>query len=233
VIGTGGLSNLGTILATSDKIPYTLKDFAAIGRAAIVPLVLFTKKGRFETFADFVKEAKQKPDVIMFGSFGAKSSTHMLGELVSQVCGVKMKHVPFEGDSKAFVAVLGGHVDIGISTPTTILSNIKAGGVTALAAATPNRLENLPDVPTLKELGYPDATFVAFDGFVASSKVPADRLSIIQAAFERALKDPEVQEGLKRGGMVPGYLSGKEYDSFLASTLETLKKTAAKAGIKD
>ena len=232
-IGTAGTSNMGTLLATSDKIPYTLSEFSGIARAVIVPLVVFTKKGRFENFEGLVKEAKQKPGMIMFGSYGAKSSVHMLGELLSQVIGIKMKHVPFDGDSKAFVGVLGGHVDIGITTPSTILANLKAGTITVLAVATPNRLENLPDAPTLKELGYPEATFTAYDGFVTSSKVPKERLTIIQSAFEKSLKDPEVNEALKKAGMFPGFLSGKDYDAFLASNLDILKQTAAKAGIKD
>jgi tripartite-type tricarboxylate transporter receptor subunit TctC len=232
-IGTGNASNMGVIVATSSSIPYTLKDFSAIARGVIVPFVVFTKKGRFESFADLVKEAKQKPGEIMFGSFGAKSTTHLLGELINQVVGIKLKHVPFEGDSKAFVAVLGGHVDIGVTTPTTLLANIKSGGVTPLAVATPDRLEMLPDVPTLSELGYPGATFSGYDGFITSSKVPPDRLSILRTAFEKSMKDPEVQEALKKTGTFPAYLSGQDYDAFMASSLDKLKEAAAKAGIKD
>jgi tripartite-type tricarboxylate transporter receptor subunit TctC len=234
-IGTGGASNLGTLLATSagGKIPYSLKDISGIARAVIVPLVVVTKKGRFENFESLVKEAKQKPGMIMFGSWGSKSTSHIMGELINQVTGIKMKHIPFDSGAKSLVAVLGGHIDIAISTPSTSLSNLRAGTITALAVTSPNRLDDIPGVPTLKELGYPEATFTSYDGFITSSKVPKERLAILQVAFEKSLKDIEVQEALKKAGMVPAFLSGKDYEAFLESNLEMLKEVAIKAGIKD
>ncbi len=232
-IGTAGASNLGTLLATSDKIPYTLKEFSGLARSAIVPLVIVTKKGRFDSFENLVKEVKQKPGVILFGSWGSKSTSHIVGELVNQVLGIKMKHVPFDSGAKSLVAVLGGHIDIAVSTPSTSLSNLRAGTITALAVTTPSRTEDLPDVPTLKELGHPEATFASYDGFVTGSKIPQDRLAILQSAFEKSMKDPEVLEALKKAGMVPGFLNGKDYDSYLASNLDLLKRVATKAGIKE
>lgn len=234
-IGTAGASNLGTLLATSapGKVPYTIKEFSGIARAVIVPLVIVTKKGRFESFENLLKEAKQKPGAIMYGSWGSKSTSHIMGELICQVAGVKMKHIPFDSGAKALVAALGGHIDIAISTPSTSLSNLRAGTITALAVTSSNRLEDIPDAPTLKELGYPNATFTSYDGFVTSSKVPKERLTILQSAFEKSIKDPEVQEALKKAGMVPAYLNGKDYEEFLEKNLEILKEIATKAGIKD
>jgi tripartite-type tricarboxylate transporter receptor subunit TctC len=233
VVGTAGASNLGTLLATSDKIPYTLKEFSGVARAAIVPLVVVARKGRFENFEALVKEAKQKPGAIMFGSWGSKSTSHIMGELINQVLGIKIKHVPFDGGAKALVAVLGGHIDIAVSTPSTSLSNLRAGTVAALAVTTPNRVDDIPDAPTMKELGFSSATFASYDGFVTSSKVPKERLEVLLSAFEKSMMDPEVQDGLKKAGMVPGFLSGKDYDAFLASNLDLLKSVATKAGIKE
>jgi len=232
-IGTGGMGNMVTLLAISDKIPYTQKDFSAIARCSVLDLVIFTKKGRFGNFADLVKEAKQKPNVIMYGSYGARGASHILGELVTQSAGIKMKHIPFEGESKEFVAVLGGHIDVAFATAAIVSANIAAGTITALAVASPNRSEKFPDVPTLKELGYPEAVLTAYDGFVTSSKVPADRLSILQDAFQKAINDPTIQESLKKFSYMPGYLNGKEYDAFLAGNLDIVKRTAMKAGIRD
>ena len=233
VVGTAGASNLGTLLATSDKIPYTLKEFSGIARAAIVPLVVVAKKGRFDNFQALVKAAKQKPGEIMFGSWGSKSTSHIVGELINQVLDIKMRHVPFDGGAKALVAVLGDHIDIAVSTPSTSLANLRAGTVSALAVTTPNRIEDIPDAPTMTELGYPAATFASYDGFVTSSKIPKERLEVILAAFEKSMKDPEVQDGLKKAGMVPGFLGGKDYDAFLLKNLDLLKNVATKAGIKE
>lgn len=231
-IGSGGMSPLGVLLATSDNVPYKLKDVAGIARCVVYPLVMFSKEGRFESFEDLVKQARQKPDSITYASFGVKSAAHLMGELVNQVLNIKMKHVPFDGESKEVPAVLGGHIDVGIASPPVVVSNLKAGTITALVQSAKNRWQELPNVPTFTELGYKDATFESFDGFIISPKVPADRLSIIQAAFEKAIKDPEVQQNLKRTGQNPGYLSGKDYDAFLANNLNMLTKVAAKAGIQ-
>jgi tripartite-type tricarboxylate transporter receptor subunit TctC len=232
IIGTGGISPMGTLLATSKQVPYQLKDLSGIARGTVYTLVLYTKKGRFENFADLVKEAKQKPDGIKYASFGSKSASHFFGELINQELNIKMKHIPFDGESKVVPAVLGGHIDVGIGSPVTTVSNLKAGTITVLAQAGKDRWPDLPDVPTIAELGYKGATFEAFDGFVTSSKVPTDRLSILQAAFEKALSDPEVQQQIKRTGQNPGYLSGRDYDALLANNLKMLEKVAAKAGIQ-
>jgi len=231
-IGTAGASNLGTLLATGEKIPYTLKDFSGIARAAIVPMIIVAKKGRFDNFEGFVKEAKQKPGVLTFGSWGSKSTSHIVGELINQVAGMKVKHIPFEGGAKAMTAVLGGHIDVAVATIGTTQSNLRAGTLIGLAVTTQARLDDVPDVPTMKESGYPEATFSSYDGFVTSSTVPKDRLEIIISAFEKSMKDPEVQEGLKKTGMIPAFLRGPEYDSFLASNLELLRAVSTKAGIQ-
>jgi tripartite-type tricarboxylate transporter receptor subunit TctC len=169
----------------------------------------------------------------MYGSYGAKGASHILGELVLQSAGIRMKHIPFEGEAKEFVAVLGGHVDVAFSTAAIVSANIKNGTITALAVAGPNRSEKFPDVPTLKELGYPEAVLSAYDGFITSSKVPADRLSILRDAFQKGINDPTIQESLKNFSYMPGYLNGKEYETFLADNLDVVKKTAIKAGMRD
>lgn len=230
-IGTGGAGNLGMLLVAGENIPYTLKDFSGIARAVTIPFCIVTKKGRFENFDGFVKEAKQNPGTLTFASYGAKGASHIMGELINQVAGIKVKHVPFDSGGKAAVAALGGHVDIAVLTTSSALSNVKAGTLTALAISSENRAEEYPDSLTLKELGYAAATFTTFDGFMTSSKVPKEQLLIIKSAFERSLKDPEVQGGLKKAGMVPGYLSGEEYDVFLRKSLDIMNKVAIEAKI--
>jgi tripartite-type tricarboxylate transporter receptor subunit TctC len=232
-IGTGGMGNMVTLLAISDKIPYTQKDFTGIARCSVLDLVIMTKKGRFDSFADLVKEAKQKPNMVMYGSYGAKGASHILGELINQSIGIKLKHVPFEGESKEFVAVLGGHIDVAIVTAAIVSANIKNGTITALAVAGPNRSEKFPDVPTLKEMGYPEAVLTPYDGFVTSSKVPADRLAILEDAFQKAINDPAIQESLKNFSYMPGYLNSKGYNAFLAGNLDLVKRTAIKAGLRE
>lgn len=114
---TIGAANMGVMLVTGTKIPYTINDFSAIAQVVRLPLVLVTKKGRWEKFSDLIKEAIQRPGSLTWGSYGTNSSSHLAGELLNQAYGTKMKHVPFDGSARAMVAALGGHVDfVGMST---------------------------------------------------------------------------------------------------------------------
>jgi len=219
------------VMATQNDVPYTSGDFAAIARAVKLDLIFVVKKGRFSSFQDVIKEEKQKPGSLTYASWGAKSISHMAGELVNLEMGIKMQHVPFTGGAKALAAVLGGHVDVIISTLSTCMPNIRAGNLACLAIASDSRVGDLPQIPTIKELGYPEVVIVGSDGFVTGSKVPKERLAIIRAAFEKSIKDPDIDEALKKAGMIPAYLSGENYQKWLASNLAVMEKIAAKAGI--
>lgn len=232
-IATGGNSNLGPVLAIGQKPPYALEDVAPVARSVVNPLLVVTKKGRFASLDAMIKEAKAKPDSITFGSWGVKSPGHIYGELLAQVAGIKLRHIAFDGGSKAMLSALGGHTDLAVVTIPTAKSNVKAGQLTALAITSDVRDDDLNEVASIKELGLPDAVYVSFDGFMMGAKVPRDRQAIIRDAFQKALNDPKVRDELKKAGSEPGYLTGPDYEAFLKRNVETLKRVAAKAGIED
>ena len=225
---TGGASNLGSVIATNDKIPYSLENFSSIAKAVKNPLVIICKKDRYKSLKDVAEEAKKNPNKLTFGSWGVNSSSHIAGELFCQAAGVKIKHVPFKGGAKAMLAAMGGHVDIAFVTTATASSNINSGNIDALAVTTEDRVDVLPDASTLKELGYGEATFASYDGFVTSSKVPRDRLEILRSAFEKSLKDEAIQKALQKGGLVFDYMTGEKYHEFLQKTLDQIKKVENK-----
>ena len=232
-VGTGGNSNLGPVLAIGQKPPYSLDDVAPVARGVINPLLVVTKKGRFASLDAMIREAKEKPDTITFGSWGVKSTGHLYGELLAQAAGIKIRHIAFDGGSKAMLSALGGHTDLAVVTIPTAKSNVKAGQLTALAITGDVRDDDLSDVASIKELGLPDAVYVSFDGFMAGAKVPKERLAIIRDAFQKALNDPKIRDELKKAGSDPGFLGAADYDVFLKRNIETLKRVAAKAGIED
>ena len=232
-VATGGNSNLGTTLAVGQKPPYSLDEVATIGRAVVNPLVIVARKGRFASFEAFVKEAREKPDTITFGSWGVKSPGHFYGELLGQTIGTKLRHIAFDGGSKAMLSALGGHVDVAVVTVSTAKTNVGAGSLSGLAVTSEKRVDDLPEVPSIRELGLPGAVYVSFDGFVTSAKVPKDRLQLLRAAFEKSLNDPQVKEELKKSGSEPAYLNGSDYEAFLKKNIETLKTVGAKAGMED
>jgi tripartite-type tricarboxylate transporter receptor subunit TctC len=232
-IGTGGNSNLGPILAIGTSPGYQLPDVAGLGRAVTNPMVVVTQKGRFENLRDFMAQAAKSREGLQVASWGPKSPSHFFIELLAQQDGARLQHIPFEGGAKAVVGAMGGHVDAAVVTVTSALANIQAGKLTALAVTSPQRVGDLPNVPTLAELGYAGATYVSFDGFMASAKVPADRLDTLRAAMSRVLADPQVRADLKKTGAEPAFLAGREYDAFLQANVKVLAEIAAKAHIKE
>ncbi len=232
-IVTGGNSNFGPLLAVGSKPPYALEEAASIGRAVVNPLLVVTKTGRFATLDAMLVEARAKPDTITFGSWGVKSPGHLYGELLSQAASVKMSHVPFDGGAKAMLSAMGGHTDLAVVTIPTAKTNVKSGALTALAITGDQRDPDLPDVPTIKELGLAEASYSSFDGFVTSAKVPKEQLAILRDAFDKALNDPKVKDDLKKVGSDPGYMDGAQYDAFMRRNLAVLRRVAARAGIEE
>jgi len=228
-----GNSNLGPSLIVGNRPNFTIDDVSGLARANINPLLLVTKKGRFENFEALVKEAKEKPDTITYSTWGPLSPAHFYGALIAQSAGIKLRHIPYDSGSKAMLAALGGQVDLAVSTVATSKSQINNGSLTGLLVSTENRQPDLPNVKSVKDLGYPDAVYVSFEGFVTSSKVPADRIDILRRAFEKILNEPKMQTSLVEAGVVPGYLSGPQYDEFLRNNLKTLRDIAEKVKIEE
>lgn len=232
-IAAGGNSNLGPLVAIGTKPPYTLDDVASIARAVENPLLIVTKAGRFKDFDAFLSEARAKPDTITFGSWGYKSPAHLYGELFVQTTGAKLRHIPFDGGTKAMLSALAGHTDIGIVTIATAKGQLQKGALVALAITSEKRSDELPQIPTVSELGFKDASYVTFDGFVASAKAPKAHLAVLRDAFQKALNDPSVQEQLKKAGSQPGYLDGPHYDDFMRRNVALQKRVADHAGITE
>lgn len=232
-IGTGGNSNLGPILAIGTPPGYQLSDVAGLGRAVTNPMVIVAQKGKFNELRDFMDQAAKSRDGVQVASWGPKSPSHFFIELLAQQGSAKLQHIPFEGGAKAVVGAMGGHVDAAVVTVTSALANIQAGKLTALAVTSPQRVDDLPNVPTLGELGYAGATYVSFDGFMTSAKVPADRLDMLRAAMSRVLSDPQVLADLKKTGATPAFMAPRDYETFLQRNLKVLAEIAAKAQIKE
>ncbi|MGB6103105.1 MAG: tripartite tricarboxylate transporter substrate binding protein [Pusillimonas sp.] len=232
-IVVAGNSNLGPGLIVGNKPNYTIDDATGLGRAIINPLLLVSKKGRFENFEAFVKEAKEKPDTLTFATWGPRSPAHFYGEMIAQSAGIKIRHIPYDSGSKAMLAALAGQVDVAVSTVATSKEQIHAGGLTGLFVSTADRLPDLPDIQSITALGHPNAVYVSFEGFVTSSKVPADRINVLRQAFAQILNDPKTKSALASAGGVPSYMDGPQYDEFLRKNLDTLRDIAATVKIDE
>lgn len=211
-----------------------LRDFQGVGVAvwnlnvAVVPASLPVK-----TLAEFVAYAKARPGELNFGNPGTGSSNHLSTELFQQVAGIKMVNVGYKGQPPAIPDLLSGRlqfkiVALGLATP-----HIASGKLRALAVFSPQRLSQLPNVPTVAEAGYAEAGLVPWYGIYVPRATPKDVVAKINAEINKALASPDVQARIEKLGSLPGPAkSPDEIQAMMKSDSERWGKVVRAAGIK-
>jgi len=233
-IGLGQTSNLAINPSLYAKLPYDpLKDLVPIVLVADAPLVLVVPANSpFKTVADVVAAAKKKPGDVTFGSPGNGTVAHLTGELFQMAAGVKFQHIPYKGSAQALTDLMGGQVQVYMSSIPTALSHIKGGKLRALAVTSPKRAPSLPDVPTIAEAGYKGFDANTWFGLVAPAGTPAPIVTKINAEVNRILKMPDVKEkfAAEGGGAIGG--SSQEFAALLKSDYVKWGKVVKDSGAK-
>ena len=181
------------------KMPFdTLKDLAPVSLVAGNPHVLVIHPSLpAKTLREFIALAKQKPGTITFASAGAGTVNHLSGELLKQLAGIDLLHVPYKGSGSVMPDLLGGQVSSLFAAMPTVTENIRAGRLRAIAVTTPKRFRGLPDVPTIAESGYPGYNFSSWFGVLAPAKTPQPVIARLHTEIIKSLKDPGVQQRLE------------------------------------
>jgi len=178
------------------------KDFSAIGYIGFSPTVLVANpKVNVKTVAQLVDLAKEKPGSLFYASDGNGAVANIAGELFKQLTGTDITHVPYKGSTPAVADLLGANVSIGFFTMPSLLPNISAGKLTALAIATPGRHARLPDVPTFSEAGLEEFKVQNWYGLVAPAGTPESVIAKLNAALNKALADPDVGSSMSKQGI--------------------------------
>lgn len=211
-----------TIYSTHDYIHTTYytgvsdvsyKDFEPVCLITSTPsIVAVYGKAPWGTMKELVEDAKKRPGEITVGAT-LGSTSHFFPAMIEQAAGVRWKYVSYEGTAPRMTAMLGGHVMMG-ETNLTQLDKVKAGQMKLLAIATAKRHPEVPDVPTLKELGM-DIVYAVNRGIVAPKGTPEAALVKLEDACARAAKDPAVAESMKKQGTDVEFLGRKAYAEFL------------------
>ncbi len=174
------------------------KDFTGIGMLTTVPFVLVASpQAGIKTFEALVAQAKAKPGAINFGSAGNGNSTQLVVELLQKKVGIQMTHVPFRGEPDGLMATVAGTVQVMAPVVSTALPQIKAGKVLPLVVLAPQRLPDLPSVPTASELGLQGFDYLGWSGVAAKAGTPPDAVARLHAATQAFHNDPAVKEKLK------------------------------------
>ena len=192
-------------------------DFAGVSIAVFVPLVITANpavpaKDLRELVALLQKEKANK---YSYGSTGPGSFMHVIGEALSRQTGIEMTHVPFKGAAPLKQELIAGRVQVGGDQLSSSLADIKAGKLRALATNASRRIAELPDVPTVRELGYPALEADGWNGFFAPAKTPREVIARLQKEIAAAAKHPEVARRLQEIGAEPVGSTPAEQDAIL------------------
>lgn len=199
------------------KITYDpQKDLAPLTMAVIFPNVLVVSPSvGVKNLKEFIALAKKQP--LSYASTGAGSAAHLAGELLNDSAGLDMLHVPYKGGSQAMLDLLAGRVSAYYATPSSSQPYIKSGKLIALATTGEERSELLPDVPTLKESGYPGAIALNWYTFMAPAETPKGIQETLNKDMVAVLKDPKTRSELSRHGMTPAPSTQDELRQFISA----------------
>ncbi|MDB5877198.1 MAG: Tripartite tricarboxylate transporter family receptor [Variovorax sp.] len=195
-----------------------LKQLTPIGMVVIVPHVLLVSATNpVRNFNELLADMKARPDGIRYASSGVGSSQHVAGEVFMAATGTRMTHIPYKGSSQAHQDILAGQVEIMLDTTSSAMALIKAGKFRPLAVTTPKRSTEMPDVPTLEELGVRNAEMATWYAMYAPTGTPQPVLDRITRDFNTALQLPEVQAKLKGLAGEPSTLTRDQFIAMQAA----------------
>jgi tripartite-type tricarboxylate transporter receptor subunit TctC len=200
LVGSIGVFSINTALR-SDLEYDPRKDFDMLTIAVRTPNALVTKPGMAANDVKaLIAELKANPKKMLFASSGVGSSDHLTAELFWQKTGTTGVHVPYKGGAPAQKDLMGGHADASFQNLGSITGFVKEGKMKLLAVTSGERLKDLPDVPTLKELGVEGVEVYSWQAFAAPKGLPADVKARLESSIIAALKSPAVSAKLQNMG---------------------------------
>lgn len=217
-----------------NDLPYNpLTDFMPVTNFVNVPFVVEVNPAfPAKTFMTFLQTLKEKPGFYTYGSSGTCSVLHLFGEAFKRSTGTDMVHVPYKGAAPAVADAVSGHINVMFDNLPASMSQLQAGRLRPLAVAWPQRLESMPQVPTLAEEGYPDLNRLGWYGLLAPKGTPKEIVAALRAAAVVALKDPAVIAALEKQGASPSGNTSEEFAAEIKAQYEWAKNIVAKSGIK-
>lgn len=228
------LSSL-TVLPEADVVlgraqMFALNSLRPIARFTADPTVLAVRaESPWKTVKDFVDDARKRPGAINYGSSGNYGTMHVPMEILSQIAGIKMTHVPFTGAGPAVVALLGGQIDAVSSGPATVLQHVKAGKLRVLGHWGNSKLDALPDVPSLKDAGF-NAEYAQWSGLFVPAATPEPIAQRLRAAARAAANDPKVKEVILNAGSPVLYQDTPDFEKYVQADAKRMAEVVKKIG---
>jgi tripartite-type tricarboxylate transporter receptor subunit TctC len=216
-----------------DKLPYSaLRDFLPVATLVRFPGMLAVHPSvPAKNVAELIALAKAKPGVLTYSSGGTGNFSHLGLELLALQTGIKMQHVPYKGTGPASLALIGGEVQLGFNNVQTLLQNVKAGQLRALAVAEPQRMPMLPDLPAVAET-LPGFTMAPWIDIIVPIKTPKEVVARLSEATLTVMRDPEIIKLLNDQQVTPMPSGPDEFEGLIKKDLERWSTVIKSAGIK-
>jgi len=230
----GYIANLAIAPSLYAKLPFDpVKDYAPITQIATSPNVLTAHPSvPAKGLQELIALAKAKPGAVNFASTGVASVGHLTGELLNNLAGMKMTHVPYKGGGQAIIDLLGGHVQVMFSGFSAAMPHIKSGKIRALAVTGVKRSPALADVPTIAEQGFPGVEATAWYGVLAPAGTPKPVVTRLHDETVRILKLPDVSQRLDALGFEIVGSTPEQFGAYIKSEIRKWEKVVKASGAK-
>jgi tripartite-type tricarboxylate transporter receptor subunit TctC len=216
------------------KIPYDpYKDFAPIAELGTSPnVILVDPKLGINSIPELIARAKAEPNLFNYASPGVGTTPHLSAELLKMVAGIEMTHVPFSGAGPAIQAALSGTVQVCSAALPPAHPHIESGALKALAITGASRWFDLPNVPTMVDLGYKDFIADTFQGFLAPAKTPPEIVQLLSTKTVEVLKGAKIADQMRNDGFEVLARGPDGMRKRIADEVPKWREIVAKAGIK-
>ena len=209
---------------------FLLNDLRPIVRYTADPTVLAVRADApWKTAKEFIEDARKRPGAINYGSSGNYGTMHVPMEILAQTAGIKLTHIPFTGAGPAVVAMLGGQIDALSTGPATVLQHVKAGKIRVLGHWGNGALASLPDVSSLKDLGF-NAEYAQWSGLFIPSGTPEPIAQRLRAAAKMAAQDAKVRDVIQNTGSPVLYLDSPEFEKYVQADAKRMTDVVKKIG---
>ncbi|RZT99892.1 tripartite-type tricarboxylate transporter receptor subunit TctC [Advenella incenata] len=231
------MGNVGMLTANPLLYPKqaadAVKKLVPVARLVVTPLLAAVpSKAPASNIKQFIELAKSKPNAMFFGSGGSGNINHLAVELLKIQTGISLTHVPYKGSAPSVTALAANEVQLVVDGVNVVLPQVTGGRARALAITGEKRTPALPDVPTMKEAGYPDLTIYGWQGLFAPAGTPQSVINTLTREVDKALANPDLASRFVKQGTDPAYQNPEAFQKYIASEQARWAKVIRKANIK-